>query len=75
MIDPKKMQTKAAQVRASERKRLAAGAQRIPGGMLTPEAARALDALLAAGARNKAQAINAALVAAARECRKHFETK
>ena len=75
MTDPKKMQTKAAQVRASERKRLATGAQRIPGGMLTPEAAHALDALLAAGARNKAQAINAALVAAARECGKHFETK
>ena len=58
----------AKQVWASERKRLATGAQRKLGGILPPEAVHALDTLLAAGALNKAQAINAALIAAARQC-------
>jgi hypothetical protein len=49
-----------------EKRQIESGAQRIPGGLLSPEAARALDKLLANGASSKAAAINQALIAAAR---------
>lgn len=65
--------------RANERKRIAKGGRYLPGGLMTPAAAAALDALVAAGAASKTAAINAALVeAAARrglDKPEHFETK
>ena len=52
--------------RANERKRIAKGGRYLPGGLMTPAAAAALDALMAAGAASsKTAAINAALVEAA----------
>lgn len=51
--------------RANEQKRIAQGARRMPGGMLTPEGAQALDELMQRGAPSRVAAINAALVAAA----------
>ena len=49
----------------SRRRAIAKGAQRLPDGLLTPEAAAALDALLAAGwASSRAQIVNRALVEA-----------
>lgn len=56
----------ATRTRQSEARRMEAGARRMPGGMLTAEAAEALDDLLRRGAPSKAAAINAALVAAVR---------
>ena len=54
-------------VRASERRRENKGGVRLPGGFLTPEAAEALDRLIASGfAENKAEAISKALVATAK---------
>lgn len=50
---------------AYERRKLESGAQRIPGGLLSPEAAQALQTLIAAGAPSKVAAINQALIAAA----------
>lgn len=65
-------QTVAQRVRASERKAAQAGAQRLPGGMLPPDAAQALEQLLASGyAPSKMQCIAAALMAvAARQARR-----
>ena len=52
--------------RANERKRIEKGARYLPGGLMTPAAAVALDALMAAGtASSKTAAINEALVDAA----------
>ena len=70
----------AAWSRANEKSRIEKGARYLPGGLMTPAAAAALDALMAAGAASsKTAAINAALVeAAARRGLnkpKHFETK
>jgi hypothetical protein len=48
-----------------EKRKIASGAQRIPGGLLSPQAARALDQLLVRGAASKAAAINHALIVAA----------
>lgn len=50
---------------AYENRKLQAGAQRIPGGLLSPEAAAALQTLLDRGAPSKTAAINQALIAAA----------
>ncbi len=50
---------------AYEQRKLQAGAVRIPGGMLSPEAAQALATIMAKGAASKAAAINQALIAAA----------
>lgn len=65
--------------RANEKSRIEKGARYLPGGLMTPAAAAALDALMAAGAASKTAAINEALVeAAARRGlnkREHFETK
>ena len=65
--------------RANEKSRIEKGARYLPGGLMTPAAAAALDALMAAGAASKTAAINAALVEAAarRGLNKpeHFETK
>lgn len=52
--------------RAYENRKLQAGAVRIPGGMLSPEAAQALAKIMAKGAPSKVAAINQALIAAAR---------
>lgn len=49
---------------AYEKRKLQAGAQRIPGGLLSPEAAAALRLLLERGAPSKVAAINQALIAA-----------
>lgn len=73
------MKAQAAWSRANEKSRIAKGARYLPGGLMTPAAAAALDALVAAGAASKTEAINAALVEAAarRGLNKpeHFETK
>lgn len=50
---------------AYEQRKLQGGYQRIPGGLLSGEAAKALQTLLQRGAPSKAAAINAALIAAA----------
>ncbi|WP_147473755.1 hypothetical protein [Allofranklinella schreckenbergeri] len=50
---------------AYEQRKLQAGSARIPGGLLSAEAAQALQTLLERGAPSKAAAINAALIAAA----------
>jgi len=50
---------------AYEKRKLQTGAQRIPGGLLSPEAFAALQKLLERGAPSKAAAINQALIAAA----------
>ena len=50
---------------AYEARRIKTGSQRLPGVLLTPEAAQALAVLMQRGAKSKAAAINAALVAAA----------
>ncbi|RRD65109.1 hypothetical protein EII19_12305 [Comamonadaceae bacterium OH2310_COT-174] len=50
---------------AYEQRKLQAGSMRIPGGLLSAEAAQALQTLLDRGAPSKAAAINAALIAAA----------
>lgn len=50
---------------AYEERRIKKGSQRLPGVLLTPEAAQALAVLMQRGAKSKAAAINAALVAAA----------
>ncbi len=50
---------------AYENRKLQAGAQRIPGGLLSPEASAALQTLLERGAPSKVAAINQALIAAA----------
>ena len=52
---------------AYEERRISKGSQRLPGVLLTPEAAQALAVLMQRGAKSKAAAINAALVAAAQE--------
>ena len=73
------MEKQAQWTRANERKRIAKGARYLPGGLMTPAAAAALDALMAAGAASKTAAINEALVevAARRGLGKHehFGTK
>jgi len=48
-----------------EKRQIEFGARRIPGGLLSPAAAQALDKLLADGAPSKVAAINLALIAAA----------
>ncbi|MDY0302054.1 MAG: hypothetical protein RBQ99_10785 [Trichlorobacter sp.] len=50
---------------AYENRKIQARAQRIPGGLLSPEAAAALQTLLERGAPSKVAAINQALIAAA----------
>lgn len=50
---------------AYERHQIQAGAARIPSGMLSPEAAKALAKIMAKGAPSKVAAINQALIAAA----------
>ena len=50
---------------AYEERRIKKGSQRLPGVLLTPEAAQALAVLMQRGAKSKTAAINAALVAAA----------
>ncbi len=50
---------------AYEKRKLASGGVRIPGGMLSPAAAHALETLLSKGAQSKVAAINQALIAAA----------
>ena len=52
---------------AYEEWRIKKGSQRLPGVLLTPEAAQALAVLMQRGAKSKTAAINAALVAAAQE--------
>lgn len=52
---------------AYEERRISKGSQRLPGVLLTPDAAQALAVLMQRGAKSKAAAINAALVAAAQE--------
>lgn len=52
---------------AYEARRIKTGSQRLPGVLLTPEAAQALAVLMQRGAKSKTAAINAALVAAAQE--------
>lgn len=52
---------------AYEERRIKKGSQRLPGVLLTPEAAQALAVLMQRGAKSKTAAINAALVAAAQE--------
>ena len=51
---------------AYEERRIKKGSQRLPGVLLTPEAALALAMLMQRGAKSKTAAINAALVAAAK---------
>lgn len=50
--------------RAYEQRKIESGARRIPGGMLTPEGAAALDKLTAS--MSKTEAINRALIALAK---------
>lgn len=59
------MKAQAAWSRANEKRRIEKGARYLPGGLMTPAAADALDALMAAGAASKTAAINEALVEAA----------
>ena len=59
------LEKQAAWSRANEKSRIEKGARYLPGGLMTPAAAAALDALMAAGASSKTAAINAALVEAA----------
>ena len=57
--------TPAQRVRASEQRSIDAGAVRMPGGLLPPEAAQALDALVGAGwAPSRTAAIARALIEA-----------
>lgn len=57
--------TAAQRVAASRARAIAQGAQRLPSGLLPPDAARALDALVAAGwAPSRAAAIARALLEA-----------
>ena len=62
----KRPATPAERVRASEARSIARGARRMPGGLLSPDAADALDALIAAGyAASKTACIVRALCGAA----------
>lgn len=52
-----------ARVRSMESRKIEAGARRMPGGLLQPEAAQAIEALLACGfAANTTHVINRALI-------------
>lgn len=62
-----KMAQLQARVRKAEQNRIAEGGKRIPGGMLSPDAAEALACLVTEGyAPSQTQVINAALIEAAR---------
>ena len=50
---------------AYEARKVKSGSRRLPGVLLSPEAAQALDVLMQRGAASKAAAINGALIAAA----------
>ena len=51
------MADKSRRATASERRRVEAGGRRMPGGVLSAEAARALEALLAAGYAHGVKAV------------------